>query len=139
MRLRKAQKVALRLERVERLSGTGGKNQEDPSTIFMRKTLGVTTPLPTAHSAAECPSPQKTRVSCKALNGPEARPALAAFRSPSEEGGPSVLSPLMQQFSAVRILVPRGRLAVSGAELFGCLGGQPTWDRHLWHLKGGGQ
>lgn len=139
MRLRKAQKVALRPERVERSSGTGGKNQEDPSTIFMRKTLGETTPLPTAHSAAECPSLQKTQVSCNALNGPETRPALAAFRSPSEEGGPSALSTLMQQFSAVRILLPRGHLAVSGAELFGCLGGQPTWDRHLWYLEGGGQ
>ena len=95
MRLRKAQKVALRPERVERSSGTGGKNQEDPSTIFMRKTLGETTPLPTAHSAAECPSLQKTQVSCNALNGPETRPALAAFRSPSEEGGPSALSTLM--------------------------------------------
>lgn len=57
--------VALRPERVECSSGTGGRNQEDPLTTFMRKTLGATTPLPTAHSAAECPSPQKTRCPAK--------------------------------------------------------------------------
>lgn len=74
-------------------------------------------------------------MSCEALSGPENRPALVAFRSPSEEGRPSALSPLMQQFSAVRILLPRGHLAVSGEDVFGFLGGQPTWDRHYWQVE----